>query len=78
MKIHISIIKLSLILGLTKAFAPHRAFVHHRPPLYMSSHQDLYDAEEEAVFDAHDLSDPGMEAAAMERYVWRKDGVCKF
>ncbi|KAL7463210.1 hypothetical protein ACHAXS_003583 [Conticribra weissflogii] len=30
---------------------------------------DLYDAEDAAAFDAHDLSDAGMEAAAMERAV---------
>lgn len=29
----------------------------------------LWDAEDAAAFDAHDLSDPGMEAAAMERSV---------
>jgi hypothetical protein len=33
------------------------------------SHQDYYDAEEAAAWDAHDLSDPGMEAAMMEAYV---------
>mmetsp|Transcript_24628 Transcript_24628/g.51116 ORF Transcript_24628/g.51116 Transcript_24628/m.51116 type:complete len:241 (+) Transcript_24628:75-797(+) len=30
---------------------------------------DFYDAEDAAAFDAHDLSDAGMEAAAMERAV---------
>jgi len=34
-------------------------------------HQELYYAEEEADFDAHDLADAGIEAAAMERYTWR-------
>jgi hypothetical protein len=33
----------------------------------LSDHQSLFEAEEEAAFDAHDLSDAGMEAAAMER-----------
>jgi hypothetical protein len=33
----------------------------------VGDHQSLYEAEEEAAFDAHDLSDAGMEAAAMER-----------
>lgn len=33
------------------------------------SHQDYYDAEEAAAWDAHDLSDPGMEAAMMEAAV---------
>jgi hypothetical protein len=31
--------------------------------------ESLLDAEDAAAFDAHDLSDPGMEAAAMERAV---------
>ncbi|KAL3796294.1 hypothetical protein HJC23_008614 [Cyclotella cryptica] len=37
----------------------------------MQTNQDdsLSDAEDAAAFDAHDLSDPGMEAAAMERAV---------
>eukprot|EP01083_Nonionella_stella_P256077 878094_1 len=33
------------------------------------SDSDIFDAEEEAAYEAHDLSDPGMEAAAMERAV---------
>jgi hypothetical protein len=33
----------------------------------LGDHQSLFEAEEEAAFDAHDLSDAGMEAAAMER-----------
>ena len=33
------------------------------------SDQDVFDAEEAAKIDAHDLSDPGMEAAVMERAV---------
>jgi hypothetical protein len=33
------------------------------------SDQDVFDAEEAAAFDAHDISDPGMEAAVMERAV---------
>jgi len=33
------------------------------------THEDYYNAEEAAAFDAHDLSDPGMEAAVMERAV---------
>ena len=40
--------------------------------LFTASHSaddDLYDAEEAAAVDAHDVSDPGMEAAAMERAV---------
>jgi hypothetical protein len=36
-------------------------------PSLVGDHQSLYEAEEEAAFDAHDLSDAGMEAAAMER-----------
>lgn len=31
-----------------------------------SSHQELFDAEEAAAFDAHHLSDAGLEAAMME------------
>ena len=30
------------------------------------SHQDYYDAEEAAAWDAHDISDAGIEAAMME------------
>jgi hypothetical protein len=37
--------------------------------LHLSSEDEIFEAEEEAAFDAHDLSDAGFEAAAMERAV---------
>jgi hypothetical protein len=37
----------------------------------------LLDAEDAAAFDAHDLSDPGMEAAAMERAVMMAEEMKK-
>lgn len=54
------------------------AFTHHH--LFTRTHNnndvsltaakdDLYDAEEAAALDAHDVSDSGMEGAAMERAV---------
>jgi len=36
---------------------------------------ELYDAEEAAAVDAHDVSDPGMEAAAMERAVFLAEEI---
>lgn len=57
---------------LVESFAPHIGpnFSSSRIAIQQhatSSHQDLYDAEEAAAVDAHDVSDPGMEGAAMER-----------
>ncbi len=40
-----------------------------RTILLRMSDEDIFDAEETAVFDAHDVSDPGVEAAVMERAV---------
>jgi hypothetical protein len=64
------LIKIALALATVSAFSPHPSVPYYRSRSLVqqqSSHQDLYDAEEEAAFDAHDLSDAGMEAAAMER-----------
>eukprot|EP00557_Chaetoceros_sp_GSL56_P003709 CAMPEP_0176493872 /NCGR_PEP_ID=MMETSP0200_2-20121128/9777_1 /TAXON_ID=947934 /ORGANISM="Chaetoceros sp., Strain GSL56" /LENGTH=353 /DNA_ID=CAMNT_0017891557 /DNA_START=1209 /DNA_END=2267 /DNA_ORIENTATION=+ len=69
MKIHIYLVEIALALATASAFAPHTHFSFRIISLIQSSHQDLYDSEEEAAFDAHDLSDAGMEAAAMERAV---------
>jgi hypothetical protein len=33
---------------------------------FSSSHQELFDAEEAAAYDAHDVSDAGLEAVMME------------
>ena len=35
----------------------------------MQSEEDIFEAEEAAAFDAHDISDSGVEAAVMERAV---------
>lgn len=68
------IFPLICVVTVTQGFAPHlnsrtKIFAIDVKTLYASSssHQDLFDSEEAAAFDAHDLSDPGMEAAAMER-----------
>ena len=76
-----SIIILSLaILGETCSHRPGPAFINHKFSLktrpfdnnkvfFSDSENDeaLFDAEEAAAFDAHDISDPGIEDAAMER-----------
>jgi hypothetical protein len=68
MNFHISLLKIALALATTSAFSPHIPVAYRSKwSLVQSSHQDLYDAEEEAAFDAHNLSDAGMETAAMER-----------
>jgi len=75
MQIIFTIATLALIsLGAVNAFVPHTAnnrrvtSVAHSPS---QSHQELYDAEEGAAFEARGLSDAGMEAAALERCVWK-------
>ena len=62
------------VVSYTESFAPHCRVSHHvnvaSTGLHeTSSHQDLYDAAEAAAFDAHDISDAGVEAAMMERCV---------
>jgi hypothetical protein len=69
MKIIITITTAAVILSTVNAFVPHIMHNSQTTVVHLSSHQELYDAEEEAAFDAHDLADAGMEAAAMERYV---------
>jgi hypothetical protein len=68
------ILTLLALTTLVEGFAPHirpscisTASRIAVPQHAKSSHQDLYDAEEAAAMDAHDVSDPGMEGAAMER-----------
>lgn len=66
------ILPLICLVTVTQGFAP---LLHSRTKIQLannkkssgSSHQDLFDSEEAAAVDAHDISDPGMEAAAMER-----------
>jgi len=43
--------------------------------LAVSSHQEVFDAEEAAAFDAHDVSDAGIEAAMMEAAVMTADEI---
>ena len=69
MKIIFTITTATVILSTVNAFVPHTMYNSRTTVVRSSSHQELYDAEEEAAFDAHDLADAGMEAAAMERYV---------
>jgi len=67
--------KLILITSLTlslassaDAFNSHATFHHRITNLVHASHQDMFNAQEDAAFDAHNLSDAGMEAAVMARY----------
>jgi hypothetical protein len=69
MKIIFPITTAAVIVSTVNAFVPHTMYNHRVTVVHSSTHQEQYDAEEEAAFDAHDLSDAGMEAAAMERYV---------
>jgi hypothetical protein len=69
MKIIFPITTAAVILSTVNAFVPHTMYNRRATVVHSSTHQEQYDAEEEAAFDAHDLSDAGMEAAAMERYV---------
>lgn len=68
MKLILTILALAT---LVEGFAPHigHNFSSSRIAVLQRAnpHQDLYDAEEAAAVDAHDVSDPGMEGAAMER-----------
>lgn len=57
------------------SFAPHLTL--RKPSLLLSSHQEIFDAEEAAAFDAHDLGDPAMEAAAMERAVMMANSMVR-
>lgn len=40
---------------------------HGAAEIHLETDEQVIEAEDEAAFDAHDLSDPGMEAAALER-----------
>ena len=71
MTIIFTITTAAVILSTVNAFVPHTMYNRQTAVVHSSSHQELYDAEEEAAFDAHDLADAGMEAAAMERYEQR-------
>lgn len=62
------IILLSAV-GTVLSFAPHVVLMNSRSAMRSHSHQEIFDSEEEAAVDAHDLSDAGFEAAAMERAV---------
>ena len=62
------IILLSAV-GTALSFAPHVVTVNSRTTMRSHSHQEIFDSEEEAAVDAHDLPDAGFEAAAMERAV---------
>ena len=52
---------------ISRTSAPYAPSTRHQFTFLSSSHQELFDAEEAAAFDAHDVSDPGVEAAMMER-----------
>ena len=71
MKIIFTITTAAFLLSTANAFVPHTMYTGRATVGHLSSHQEQYDAEEEAALDAHALAGAGMEAAAMERYVWR-------
>ena len=51
--------------------------VHGAENIHEETNEELLEAEELAAIDAHDLSDPGMEAAAEERAVMMAHDVAK-
>ena len=70
MKIIIAIPTTAFLFSIVNAFVPHTIYNRRATTVVQAScHQELYDAEEEASFDAHHCADAGMEAAVMERYV---------
>jgi hypothetical protein len=74
MKILITYSLLSLLLGRASGFVPSHATTarYQKSEIVYSSssrQEDLFDAEEAAAVDAHNAPDPGVEAAASERYV---------
>ena len=65
------ILILASVLFVANSFTLHPQQWSHKTSFtkLRQSEEDLFEAEEAAAFDAHDLSDSGVEAAVMERAV---------